>query len=195
MFRRPIMSIGLVCMASPCLAQSATVTAMHNHPTGLVQPGETVRISFSTTWTGALQLARHVGDAVASPDIGIASNHGGEVGQGPLVYYGAPSLGSVRGVDVGSGVPWSWPNPFWTVQPVTFLSYDWTAPQEAGLVEFNWVPSPDLPDAVFYMTSMSITYSPLPTTYIGTSLVVVPAPGGAAAVVAGAVLAWARRRR
>lgn len=196
MVRTPIAIIALSFTSAPCLAQSATVTATHDHPTGLVQPGESVRISFSTTWTGATQLARVVGDAVASPNVGIATNNSGAVGQGPLINYGTPSGGSVVGADVGSGpdLGWGWSMLF-MFQPVTFLYYDWTAPEVPGTVAFDWIPHQDFPHALFYLNGQSVIQEALPTTYIGTSLTVVPAPGGAAVAVAAGILAWARRRR
>ena len=195
MVRNPIVFIGLASLAAPALAQSAIVTATHDHPTGLVQPGETVRLSIHATWTSAYKLGRVVGDVLATPDVGVASNNSGGVGQGPLIHYGTPVLGSVRGVDVGSGPELFGPHIPFINQPVIFLQYDWTAPQTLGVVDFRWAPHPEFPDVQFYLTQSAINIVPLPTTYIGTSLTVVPAPGGAAVAMAAGVLAWTRRRR
>ncbi|MCB9840634.1 MAG: hypothetical protein H6809_03155 [Phycisphaeraceae bacterium] len=186
-----------VAFAAPCHAQMATIAVTHDHPTGLVQPGESVRIACTLSWTGAYMAARIVGDAESAPDVGIAANVGGPFGPGPLIHYGAPIAGSVRGVDVAStpafAIP---PNPAWLrSEGLEFLHFAWTAPQSAGEVTIDWTPHPGFPDALFFETGASFVPTPLPTTYIGTSLTVVPAlPGGACLTVALGAAAFRRRR-
>lgn len=186
------------CVTPPCWAQSATLALTHDHPTGIVSPAETITLTLTLSWTGAWQAARVAGDAVSTPDIGTAFGNGstGSVSIGPLVTFGTPVAGSVRGVDMGSG-----PNFFgilspWEVSPLSMMRYSWTAPATPGLVEFDFTPHPDVPDALFYIQPLSTIRSPLPTTYLGTSITVIPAPASViTSALAGLAMGTGRRRR
>jgi len=195
MVRHNLLVLAGGALASPCFAQTATLEVSHDHATGLVQPGELVRLTCTLSWTGAAMAAWIVGDAAATPDVGTAANNGGPF-VGSLINYGTPIGGSVRGVDVGSTPPGAiWPHPAWFHNNgMAFLHFDWTALQSAGQVAFEWVPDPAFPDALFYATLASFNPTPLPTTYIGTSLTFVPGPPAAMALAIGGSLA-ARRRR
>lgn len=82
-------------------------------------------------------------------------------------------------------MPWSQTSGF------EVLRFDWTPPTTPGVVEFNFIPDPSMPAPNFL--GPSFLASPLPTTFVGTSLTVIPAPGAGVALAAGAV--WASRRR
>lgn len=188
--------LATACLIGTAHAQTATLIVSHDHPTGLVQPGESVRITASVTWSGAYQLARVAGDALAQPDVGIAGAGSGNVGAGPLVHFGTPVGGSVHGVDVGSGPPAGFfLYPLFYEQPVPFLMYDWTAPGSPGVVRFDWRPSSTMPEVQVYLSITSVASTPVPTTYLGTSITVIPAPASAAALfLAGAIVSRRRRR-
>lgn len=177
-------------------AQSASVTVTHTHPTGLVQPGETIRINVILTWTGVFALHHIAGEAVATPDVGMAASPYAPNGPSPFVNPGSPDLGSIRGVDIMSGPPGflGGPSPYFA-SPLYFLRYDWTAPTQAGEVEFTWISRPDLPNALFYQQYASIEPIVVPTTYLGTSITVVPTPAPAAVLILSAGALSSRRRR
>lgn len=189
-----------------CLAQAAaTLIATHDHPTGLVAPGETVHLTFTLSWTGALLFAEWGGHAVATPNIGVAENpqfHPGAYnwpGGATVINPGTPSAGSVLGVDIQSGVQVWFPGaPFgyspWFSGPITMLNYDWTAPATPGLVVFDWSPLPGQPDPLMYLTPVSLTATPVSTSYLGTSLTVVPGPAAGLTILATLLIATPRRR-
>jgi len=181
-------------LASAAWAQSATVTVTHTHATGLVQPGETIRIKVVLTWTGVFALHHIAGEAVASPDLGMAASPWAYGGPSPFVNPGSPAAGSIRGVDIQSPPPGflGGPSPYFA-SPLYFLRYDWTAPAQLGQVDFTWIARPDLPNPLFYEQFISVTPISVPTAYFGTSITVIPAPPSASAVAG--LLAMGRRRR
>ena len=203
-----------IAMTGPALAQTASVEVTHDHPTGVVEAGEVVQISVRLKWTGDLLVHSIVGDAIASPDLGTASNQaflpGGPVSL-PLtiVNLGVAQAGSVLGIDIQSGYHPGSPNmpigyaPWVTyysggmpIGDIGFLRYDWTAPSQPGVVNFDWVGAASKPDPLFYKLlplPPSLTPTAFPTTYTGTSLTVIPAPSAALFLLGATALA--RRRR
>jgi len=187
----------------PCVAQFATLTATHNDLDGLVVPGETVRIRASVAkLAGARFLWEVKGDLVSAFDVGHAANNrfpgGLIVNPGAILNMGTVDGGSVRGVHIqvydqwalsGTLAPW----PPWSYPSVNIVEYDWTAPSTPGVVDFNWQPSPDLPE-VWYALAQIWTIGPVPTTYVGASLTVVPAPAWGVLLVCGSLAASRRRR-
>lgn len=190
-------------------AQTATVAVGHNDPDGIVAPGETVRITAWHTRSSESILAGIGGDLVASNNLGAASNitsalrlqvHGGTY----PASHGTPTGGSVVGVSYEfTSHPFFVPSvqtPYMIWTGVEALSFDWTAPSvpQATTVEFNWLPSPAYPDVYAILPSYftQLNWASLPTTYTGTSLLVVPAPAtGMAVVLAWPALRWGRRTR
>ncbi|MEZ6234077.1 MAG: hypothetical protein R3B68_07800 [Phycisphaerales bacterium] len=194
-------SLGIACFALPCSAQSATVRVSHDHAGATVVPGESLRIVATVSWQGALQWAGLKGDLLASGDLGQAANVGSEVMPGIFVTLGAPAGGSVKGFDVasapvsyfGPGFP---PVPFANATGVEFLWFDWTAPPvtEPTEITFNFAADPIAPNVRLYPNPvLSPAFIEAPTTYIGTSILVIPAPVGLP-ILALAALAPRRRR-
>lgn len=178
--------------------QSAIIAVTHNRPTGVVQPGETVRITATLSWIGAIQAATIAGDLNASPNQGTAANPEGAWGWWSAPpNFGTPTAGSIMGVDLRVN-PWFFVgavSPYVVATGLEFVWYDWTAPSTTGTVEFNWVPHPEYPNPLFYLTFMTEVRSPLPTTYSGTSITVIPAPVTMVTLLAFGACASSRRRR
>ncbi|MCB9840381.1 MAG: hypothetical protein H6809_01855 [Phycisphaeraceae bacterium] len=195
-----VLSAGMLCAAmasAAATAQTATVIVSHDDPDGLVEPGQAVRIGVMVDWTGGIQLAGLAGSLGPTPDVGIASSPSSPLG-GPLVNVGTPLGGGIVGYDVASIPPFftAGPNviPSWAFPPIPVLEYTWTAPATPGVVEFDFTPRALAPNVRLYTSLLSIAPVEAQTTYVGTSLTVVPGVGvlwafGAAAVVVG------RRRR
>lgn len=192
-----------IAAPTPALfASTATLTVGHDDPDGIVLPGETVRITATLAWTGQSGFGYFAGSVRATDDAGTASNPSFPYSfvqlPATVVQPGTPSGGSILDVDIQSGdvSPWFGSPPLspWGLQGgLIQTQYDWTAPVSAGEVEFDWISDPGTPlPVVFrYFSGSSLA---MPTTYLGTSLTVVPAPGSAFLLgVAG--LSGPRRRR
>ncbi|MCA9287035.1 MAG: hypothetical protein KDA05_00535 [Phycisphaerales bacterium] len=188
-------------LALPCFAQSATVRVSHDQMGGTVMPGETIRITANIAWEGAAQWAGLKGEFLAVGDAGAASNVGSPIHPSVTVTLGFPDGGSVKGFDVASTpayftggivppLPWS----LSATGSNEFLWYDWTAPSVSSptTISFDFVAHPIAPNVRLYPTSASPAFIEAPTTYIGTSILVVPAPAGLALLGVGAI--GARRR-
>ena len=67
-----------LCAAAclPCPAQQAMVVVSHSDPDGIVEPGQTVEITTTVSWTSAYVLSFSLikGDVRASADVGLAAN-------------------------------------------------------------------------------------------------------------------------
>lgn len=183
-------------------AQTATVTVAHDDPDGLVVPGQLVHLDVTVRCTDFLLFLRLDGGVFATPDVGIASNnmfgHSSPATTiSTIIDPGFAVGGSVRDVRMQSGfttifgIP---PAPPWINAGTTglvLLRFDWTAPQALGSVQFDWSSAATALNPVFYVGSTSV---PLPTTYVGTSLNVVPAPAASGLLAVGLGLTTARRR-
>lgn len=175
-------------LAGIATAQTATVDVSHNDPDGIVSPGESVRITVWHTRSGSI-LAGIGGDVVASGDLGAAANLTTDLFPGSSVQtaypgtLGTPVGGSVRGVQFEFT---SHPAFVAMVSPayinssgIEVLSYDWTAPSVAQptTIDFDWSPSAAFPDVYAIVPPFNeLHWAFLPTTYTGTSLIVLPSP-------------------
>ena len=190
-----------VCVAAGAFAQSAVIEVVHDDPDGVVLPGETVRVTVLASFSGALMLAGLSGDAINSGVEGEASSLSSWYPRGALVNWGTPIGGSVYGLEIATTPPVFggcgiiWPHCGWNTD-VHMLEFDWQAPDVAAPshANFDFVVSPTLPGLLVYASMNSPTWTVLPTTYIGTSLTVLPAPGSASLLAALGLFA-ARRRR
>lgn len=192
----------IAVIAAECSAQPGILSIAHNDADGVVEPGQVVRIQANLAKpAGAAFLWEIRGDLLASPKLGIGSNnrfpYPGSNGSA-IVNMGTIDGASVRGVHIHvndqlalSGTTGPWPP--WGWQSFGIVQYEWTAPTTPGVVEFNWQPSPDLPE-IWYALPQIWTTGPIPTTYVGTSLTVVPAPASGV-LLAGGLLLIGRRRR
>ena len=203
----------LVGAALPAAAaharQAATLAVSHNDPDGIVAPDETVRLTVSMSWTPASAvLWRVAGDVVASPNLGVASNPaiglaflpGAPISPEAILEPGTPSGGSVTGMEVfssyfsPSGVivlpPWN------QSTNVALFEFDWTAPNAPGAtVDFAWAPSPSLPSPELILNYAGGPVTSVPTTYSGTSLLIVPTPASLPIMCLGLAMAGSRRLR
>lgn len=194
--------IGL--LAGSCAAQSAVLTVSHDDPHGLVSPGQTVRVMAVLTRTVAVELYEIKGSVRATPDAGTSATpvfpYQVQAWPERVVNPGTPGLGSVLDIHIRQGAssmvpfaglsapPW---NLGWFPAGLTITQFDWTAPTTPGIVTFDWRADPAVPDATLIYTSQP-HFRATSTTYVGTSLIVIPAPGGVALLAA---LGWLGVRR
>ena len=203
--RRLVSALVPAVLTGIAAAQTATLAVSHDDPDGIVLPGETVRITTWHTRSGSSILAGIGGDIVASGDLGQAANFGSYL-QPPSSHptypssWGTPAGGSVLGIQFEFV---SHPMFVFVVQPiygqssgVEILSYDWTAPSvaQSTTVDFDWVPSAAFPDVYAIVPPYNgLHWAYLPTTYTGTSLIVLPTPATLGVVGLGVLVP--RRRR
>jgi len=195
-------------VSASCPGQSAVVRLDHDDPDGIVMPGETVGLTLSTSWQSAppiyaLSLHRIEGDILASPNAGTATNHlvPPVLGNypGSSLNPGTPSNGSIVGIALDQGgLTWYGfgqfpPFPWGNSTGITLLTFDWTAPSTPGEIQFGWVASSSLPLPEMAWLPAPIL-RPIPTTYLGASLTVIPAPSIAAALLAAGLVLCPRRR-
>lgn len=172
-------------------AQTATLTVAHNDPDGIVTPGQTVSITATLAWTANAGLGRIGGDIRATDDRGIAANPQLPYVFNPLpaavIQPGTLSDGSVVDVFIQSGDS----SPFFGQGPVypwglqaglVLTTFEWTAPTSLGPIEFSWVPDPAMPQTYMH-PNPSVGPVAFQTTYLGTSLTVVPTPASALALL------------
>ncbi|MCA9288300.1 MAG: hypothetical protein KDA05_06940, partial [Phycisphaerales bacterium] len=189
MTRHRLAILALTAAAQSAHAQSVTITASHNDPDGIVAPGQLVSIRLSIAHDGFFMLGDWRGDAAASPDIGTASPaQSSTLAPSSLVSLGTPTAGSIRNVVIGATSPFFSPGPYvpFAAPDFEFMRYDWVAPAQPGTVAFDWVPDPAFPLVQGYQTALSIPLIPYPTTYLGTTLTVIPAPAAAPLLLAAA---------
>ncbi|MCB9840040.1 MAG: hypothetical protein H6809_00120 [Phycisphaeraceae bacterium] len=199
-----VVGAGLVgCLAAGAFAQSAVIEVVHDDPDGVVLPGETVRVTVLASFTGGGQLAGLSGDAINAGAEGEASNLGSWYNQGALVNWGAPMGGSVVGLEIAvtpaffGGCGFIVPQCYWNTD-VHMLEFDWQAPQVGtpthALFDFHTTPS--APGLLVFPTPWQSPHSVvLPTTFLGTSLLVVPGPGPASSLAISVSLVSRRSRR
>lgn len=196
----------LAFVSSACLAQTAALVVTHNDVDGIVTPGQTVRVAAILSWApGGPDMLREIeGSLRASPDIGAAANPAFPytISPSPVVSIspGTGSAGSVVGVRLFNG-DLNWllfgfppPEPWRNGDGLIVVQYDWTAPATPGVVAFDWSPSPTNPQTIMAFHDGPPSFRAVPTTYLGTSLTVIPAPPAALALgLCGAT--GTRRRR
>ena len=203
MFRSMPLAV-LACAAASCaVAQTASVEVSHTDPNGIVQSGETIGIRVVVRWEGALQFAGLKGDALATDSLGQSQNVGSAFGAPapPLHVYGAPRDGDVIGHDIAT-VPAFFlgsPVPVTTLNTgADFMTYNWIAPVVTSptLVAFEFVADPTAPNVRLYPNTSTPAFVEAQTTYIGTSILVIPAPAGlgAFAIPLGCAVLPRRRR-
>ncbi|MCA9288994.1 MAG: hypothetical protein KDA05_10445 [Phycisphaerales bacterium] len=197
--------VGLVgALGVPCHAVDALVIVSHNKGhTNTVVPGEPVSIEVWLTWTPGNQFAGLRGDTRATADLGAISDL-----RSPYVHpvfpaaytrIGDPQGGSVVDTDIAV-VP-----SYFTAAPLpisllwnhmTLIEYTWTAPAVTTPIEvaFGFEAYAIAPNARFYNSPASPGWVEGNTTYIGTSLTVLPAPSALGAFLLAAGLAVRRRR-
>ncbi len=197
--RLPTLASFMLLAVRVASGQTATVTVAHNDSDGLVEPGQVVTITATISWTGALALWEVKGGIRATPDWGTASNARLRQFFPPLpasvLEPGTPIAGSLSGTHLLYGTL-GWfgfqsPDPPWGQgSGLELVAFDWTAPTESGQVRFDWLASTSVPQPlmVFFQAA---PIQPISTTYVGTSLVVVPAPSG----LTGLLSWWAASRR
>jgi hypothetical protein len=101
------------------------------------------------------------------------------------VYTGVTNL---FGIPIGA--PWNITTDF------SLVSFDWTAPNTPGAtIGFNWQPSAAIPAPEFNFNYAQGPWGPLPATYIGTTLTVIPTPPAAALGFFALGACGTRRRR
>jgi len=180
------------------------VDVSHNDIDGMVSPGETVQFSVRVSWEGPRALQVIAGGVHATPNMGTAANNivpanlnNGDPNQ--VLNRGTASGGSVVDVFVlQGGLSWIGfgqvpPSPWGNNAGVEFLLFDWTAPQSFGDVHFDWIGSATYPDPVMVVLS-GVTLQPVPTTYNGAWLTVVPSPSSVAPFAAMGCGLCGRRR-
>ena len=185
-------------------AQEAIVAVTHNDPTGVVAPGQTIQISVTVSWTASGSFLEEIrGGVRAIPNLGSASDP-----RFPYMHYSAtPSTIVNPGTVVGGGVVglhlqaygaiWVWssfPEPWNHSHGFEVLRFDWTAPLTPASVSFEFAPDPAAPNPTF-LGPITVTPFTVPTTFLGTSLTVIPAPPVAAVAGLGLALSARRRRR
>lgn len=179
-------------------AQSARIEFVHSAPGGVVGPGETVQITMRLSWTQGWTLGTVFGDAVATPDVGVAANPASGFAPafgGAVVAAGQPTLGSIRGF--GAGVaPGSqlFPGAFtqgWA--GIDALAFEWTAPSQPQQATFDFEFVPSVPTVQLYPGGPGAPLEPVPTTVVPATLTVVPSP--APLVVLGVAGGLSTRRR
>ncbi|MCA9288376.1 MAG: hypothetical protein KDA05_07320 [Phycisphaerales bacterium] len=211
MSRSTIALVAIAGSATVALAQTATIRVSHDDPDGIVEPGQTVRISTLLTWqvTGALGLPLSAlfelkGGVRATPNVGLASSSTlpyGNLGNGSTVITtpGVSAGGSIESVHLrNENLNWIFfstqPPPPWSFSDgFEVVEFDWTAPMALGVVQFDWAAAPTLPEPLIARLS-NPPVLPVPTTFVGASLTVVAAPP-AAPLLLGVSLLAARRTR
>jgi hypothetical protein len=169
-----------VLLTASAGAQTATVTISHNHPTGVVVPGQVVRIRLhAETSTPSIARPGVSGDLLPTPAAGSSSNVSSPFPSGPLVNLGSPASGGV--VDFGVvGVP-----------PGPFIEFDWTAPGLPGPVVFDYQPAAAVPTVRLYPSLTSPVSVAVAASVTTATLTVIPAPAALPLLVGVAAL---RRR-
>ena len=199
-----VASIPALAMAQPSAIVRTTLSdPATNLPVGVAQPGQTVRMRTVVSWQpSGSQMAGIKGDMLAWPvgvgGQGVVTNRVSDYTAGGLVHLGTLAGDDLMDIDIavtpafftgGFIVP-----PSWNSTGLLVIGYDWTAPAEVGTYEFRFAADPIAPNFRVYPSPSSPMFAEVPTIYVGTSLVVVPGPGGAA-LVAVAALGAGRRRR
>jgi hypothetical protein len=193
----PLLAAGLAS------AQHADLTITHDDPDGIVLPGQTVNFELRISWTSAFQILRVSGDIAAADNLGLASGLAGPT-PGELFAPWSSSLGTPAGGSIDNinlefiplffvaGLP-----PCVSYAPSAnlgpFLSWQWTAPATPATIDIDFIPELGTTGVWALMSPVTPFANPMPTTYHGTSLTVIPAPAALAALAVGAVLAPRRR--
>ena len=197
--------LALVSLSSDAWSQTASVSVVHSDPNGVVLPGEAISVRVVVSWQGAggswAQFAGLKGSSRASTAIGTAGAVNSAFGPPSiLAVFGTPTLGDIVGHDIAtiSAYFTTTPHPA-SLQSagVDYLTYDWTAPvvTTPTSIEINFVPDAIAPNVRLYTSTNSPAFVEAQTSYIGTSILVLPTPGVGGVVLSYAGLSASRRRR
>ncbi len=190
-----------VLLATPALAQTATVTVSHNDPDGIVEPGQTIRLSMHLTWTPNMQLAGFAGqfriDPATTGADGTITNRLSAFWPGALVNLGLIQRDDIVGIQVASIPHFFTPmvTPPWANWGgLDAFSHDWIAPATPGQYNIAFLADPVAPNVRLYPATVSANFVEAQTTYIGASITVTPSPASLITLAA-ASLIHSRRRR
>ncbi|MEZ6233689.1 MAG: hypothetical protein R3B68_05830 [Phycisphaerales bacterium] len=178
-----------VMLATPALAQVASIRVTHDDPDGLVEPGQVVCIATELTWSPQSHVAFGAtgGSVLATPALGQTQGLTSAYGPG-LTTLGAPVPGGVEGFRAIGLVP-LWvpivPAPYSVFGPTVLLAFDWIAPSTPGTYEFAYHPSAEYPLVELFPSTQSQASVPVASEYVGTNLVVVPTPSAVVLFVCG----------
>lgn len=196
----PAAILALPLLASACFAQSAQVVVTFSDEDGYVEPGQTINIKATVIWSYGAggQFAGIKGDLRSTPDLGSGARISSDYFTGALVSLGHLTGGGVLGVDIAQ-TPYFFSGGF-MVPPsgnsngIKIVAFDWTAPATgfSGPVRFDFVAPTTQPDVRLFLSSASPYWTAVPTTYVGTSITVTPAPGTLALLTA---VPFSTRRR
>lgn len=186
-------------LAGSACAQSASIVVTHNDSDGVVSPGQTVRITCHLSWTEWTYLGAMLGDAVTSPNLGLAASPVTAFNHGFLnaaIYPGTPEGGSIRGFvafETLAAFSLHTPGFEWAAGGIDALSFDWTAPgpEAAGTYAFTFEGAAG-PGAIQLFPPSALQPVPVPTTVTPASLIVTPAP--ASVLLLGSLAARTSRR-
>ncbi len=193
-------------LATPALAQTATVTVSHNDPDGIVEPGQTINVRVDVTWSPGsssnwILFAGLAGDVLPAPTTGTSSNVTSIFATSALANLGQPTSGGVVGIDIanpptfGFSGCYPWPPPVNGPSSLAgeFIAFDWTAPTDnPGPVTFAFTPHPAHPGVRLFPSSSSANFIYAETTFLPITLTVTPAPASIAALAFALI---PRRRR
>lgn len=202
--------VGMAWAGSRALAVVATVQVEAiKQGVGVInelEPGQTATILVTVTWDDPMaQFAGLRGDTIVGGALGEITNVDSALREPgstqPFIRLGHIWAGSLIDTDIAIIPIWFtgsiWP---WTLSydGMPFVHFEWTAPAVSVPTEvhFDFSTYAIAPNARFY-PNLSNQLQPVEaeTTFIGTTITVLPAPSGAAAVLAWGVVWSARRRR
>lgn len=201
-----MLGLSSVAISAGCFAQTGAITVTQSDPTGIVLPGETIRVTVTRSWSISqppIFLARLAGDAVTTPSGGVISGLSSPYVPSPPFATVTPGVivgGGVLGMDIEFplhpvGVAPGAITSQWGAASVEVMSFDWTAPSVGSptAFDFGWHADPAHPLLEVWSAVLPTPFA-IPTNYVGTSVLVVPAPA-ASGVLLLAGLAAGRRRR
>ncbi|MEZ6233861.1 MAG: hypothetical protein R3B68_06690 [Phycisphaerales bacterium] len=187
----------------------ATVSVVAVEPgVGIIhelEPGETATMIVIVRWDDpSAQFAGMRGDTIASGPMGDITNVGSALrdpgATQPFVRLGEPWAGSLVGTDIAiipqtfTATPWPWTL---SNEEMQFVHFDWTAPAVSSPTEvrFDFRAHPLAPSPRFFPNlGFVVNWVEADTTYVGTTLTILPAPASLGMVVCSLGL-MARTRR
>lgn len=196
-----IVLLATAALAQPLVTARVVLEDGGGLPTTVAAPGETIRVSLVASWAPVYpQLAAVRGDMLStSPTAslpGTISNFSSPFAPGPVVNYGTVVGDDILGIGMATPPPLfvGGVNPLLANSAGTVaLAYDWTAPLDAGIYDFDFNLGATGGVGVWYPSSLAMLWDPQNTLVIGARLFVLPAPATLALIAA--VPLVVRRRR